>query len=113
MSNKPSRKIYSSKDIEIARQAMVEKLASLSNGVLLAGCCTQGCCDEQAQETTIKGFFKQQPPIKRYTKEHIQIAKAAMLEKLAEFSGGGMIAGCCTQNCCDPSGQLEMLILLP
>jgi hypothetical protein len=32
---------------------MLNHLASLSDGVLIAGCCTQGCCDDDAMAALI------------------------------------------------------------
>jgi hypothetical protein len=40
---------YTREDIIRARQAMLDSLAAASGGRLLAGCCTQGCCDGGAQ----------------------------------------------------------------
>jgi hypothetical protein len=41
---------YSKEDIEEARQKMLDHLAEISGGELILGCCTQGCCDKEAQE---------------------------------------------------------------
>jgi hypothetical protein len=45
-----------------------------------------------------------------YTREQLTIAKQAMLDQLAGFSGGRMIPGCCTQGCCDATAQESWII---
>ncbi len=52
--SKGAKKIYSRKDIEEARQKMLSHLASISGGTLIMGCCTQGCCEKDAQEWVIR-----------------------------------------------------------
>ena len=42
---------------------------------------------------------------KLYTKEDLRRAKIAMLDYLADLSGGRLLKGCCTQGCCDPGAQ--------
>lgn len=48
-SGKP-QKMYTKADIEAARQKMLDHLAEISGGDLILGCCTQGCCEKDAQE---------------------------------------------------------------
>jgi hypothetical protein len=43
---------------------------------------------------------------KRYGRDDLLRAKQAMLNELAEISGGKLLLGCCTQGCCDPGAQL-------
>ncbi len=51
--SKAPKKMYTREEIEEARQKMLEHLASLSDGALILGCCTQGCCDEKAQKFSV------------------------------------------------------------
>jgi hypothetical protein len=44
-----SKKLYSKEDLAKARIAMLKELAAISGGELLRGCCTQGCCRQDAQ----------------------------------------------------------------
>jgi len=47
------KKLYSQKDIKEAKQKMLDHLASISGGEVILGCCTQGCCEEEAQEFSV------------------------------------------------------------
>lgn len=47
------KKLYSYQDIEVARQKMLDHLASISGGEVILGCCTQGCCERQAQAFSV------------------------------------------------------------
>lgn len=42
--------------------------------------------------------------VKRYTRQDLMQAKQAMLSELASISGGVILRGCCTQDCCDGGG---------
>jgi hypothetical protein len=48
------KKLYTKQDIQRARKAMLQELAAISGGRLLKGCCTQGCCERDAQEFTLR-----------------------------------------------------------
>ena len=37
---------------------MLDSLATASNGMLLEGCCTQGCCNDEAQMYLLERTFK-------------------------------------------------------
>jgi hypothetical protein len=39
-----------------------------------------------------------------YSHADLLTAKQAMLEELVEISGGELLRGCCTQDCCDGGG---------
>ena len=106
MANKKCVERYTKEEILNARQAMLESLADVSDGNLIRGCCTQDCCDDEAQ-ALFTGILKPEP----YTKTDLIRAKRAMLDELASMSGGGLVAGCCTQGCCDPEAQ-EWLVML-
>lgn len=41
--------LYTKHDLAKARFAMLKELASISGGELIRGCCTQGCCELEAQ----------------------------------------------------------------
>jgi hypothetical protein len=113
MANTYPASLYSKEDIEGSKKAMAEYLAKISSGRLIPGCCTQDCCDAQAQESLFGAWFQPKATKNVYTREDILQAKASMLGKLAELSGGVLVAGCCTQGCCDPFAMAEMRILLP
>jgi hypothetical protein len=46
-------KMYSKAEIEEARQKMLDHLASISGGEIILGCCTQGCCEKDAQSFSV------------------------------------------------------------
>lgn len=100
---------YTREQLVKAKQAMLDQLAEFSGGELIRGCCTQGCCDPTAQDFVVS-LGNLEPTIKTYTKEHIERAKRAMLLELTEISGGVIIAGCCTQGCCDPVAQSSWIV---
>jgi hypothetical protein len=50
-------KLYTPADLNKARTAMLKALADISGGRLIRGCCTQGCCDQSAQELVVRPFF--------------------------------------------------------
>src|SRR4051812_33035945 len=91
-------KMYSAEDILRAKRAMLDHLASLTGGELLRGCCTQGCCGE---ELVLEYKVIPELTVSSYSSKDLLAAKRAMLSTLAEISGGNLIAGCCTQGCCD------------
>lgn len=105
--------LYTRTDIEGSKKAMADYLAKISDGRLIPGCCTQDCCDAGAQESLFGSFFQPTPTKKTYSEHDMKLAKSAMLGKLAELSGGVLLAGCCTQGCCDPLAMAEIRILLP
>jgi hypothetical protein len=45
--------LYSSQDMLDAKRAMLSALAEISGGKLILGCCTQGCCDDDAMAALI------------------------------------------------------------
>jgi hypothetical protein len=47
------KKLYTKADLARARKAFLEELRSVSGGSLIRGCCTQGCCEEEAQTFVI------------------------------------------------------------
>lgn len=103
------KKTYSGDDILRAKRVMLNELASFSSGQLILGCCTQGCCDDDPK-LTIGLIPDLQPP--PYSRHEIIQAKRAMLNHLAELSGGALILGCCTQGCCDDDA-IAALINVP
>jgi hypothetical protein len=48
------KELYTKADIARARKAFLDELRNVSGGTLIRGCCTQGCCEEEAQEFSIK-----------------------------------------------------------
>ncbi len=100
---------YSRDDILKAKRAMLNELVSFSSGQIILGCCTQGCCDDDPKLTY--GLIADLRPPPYSTHEVIQ-AKRAMLNHLAELSDGVLLAGCCTQGCCDPDA-IDALINVP
>lgn len=106
---KGEQKRYTRADLEKAKQAMLHSLAELSGGELLRGCCTQGCCDDEAQAMISWKSELSYPP---YTKQDLINAKRAMLAELAAISGGQLVAGCGTQGCVDLDAA-SALINLP
>jgi hypothetical protein len=42
--------------------------------------------------------------VQRYAPEDLLAAKQAMLEDLVAISGGTLLRGCCSQDCCDTGG---------
>jgi hypothetical protein len=105
----PKKKTYSRDDILQAKRVMLNELASLSSGQLIPGCCTQGCCDDDPPLTVSLIADLRPPP---YSKREVIQAKRAMLNHLANLSDGVLIAGCCTQGCCDPDA-MDALINVP
>ncbi len=95
-----AKKLYSGADVLKAKRAMLDHLAALSGGVLIPGCCTQGCCDDVKRE----GRVLPELTVSSYSRDDMLSAKRAMLSTLAQISGGTMIPGCCTQGCCDDDG---------
>ena len=45
--------MYTKRDIEEARQKMLDHLASIAGGQVILGCCTQSCCVIEAQEFAV------------------------------------------------------------
>jgi hypothetical protein len=45
--------MYTKRDIDEARQKMLDHLASIAGGQVILGCCTQSCCTEEAQEFAV------------------------------------------------------------
>jgi hypothetical protein len=87
---------YSKADLVLAKNAMLTQLESINNGKLIPGCCTQGCCGEpQAIEYYKKEFFNIKPLDK------VTLAKASLLKQLEKIPKGVLVAGCCTQGCCE------------
>lgn len=49
----PMNGMYTKKEIDEARQKMLDHLATIAGGQVILGCCTQGCCLQEAQEFSI------------------------------------------------------------
>jgi hypothetical protein len=98
-------KSYTAADILKAKRAMLNHLASLSEGELLLGCCTQGCCEEIRLENKLMSDLTVPP----YSRQDVLQAKRAMLSTLAEISGGNLLLGCCTQGCCDEEAVAALI----
>jgi hypothetical protein len=45
--------MYTKRDIDEARQKMLDHLASIAGGQVILGCCTQSCCTQEAQEFAV------------------------------------------------------------
>ncbi len=104
--NLQHKTLYAKEDIEQAKRAMLDSLARISGGKLIPGCCTQGCCEADAQSVIVLAAEGKRPAAKkRYTREDIDLSKQALMSALAALSGGRLLDGCCTQGCCDPTAQ--------
>jgi hypothetical protein len=51
--------------------------------------------------------------VKHYSPAALLLAKQAMLAELVEISGGELLRGCCTQDCCDSGGCPDGIVVEP